>query len=57
VGAFPLAGKESLVDEVVDGKMSFDCKLSPIDARREPFFALEDSAVRALMVDVEGEKI
>lgn len=57
MGAFPLAGKESLVDEVVDGKMSFDCKLSPIDARREPFFALEDSAVRALMVDVEGEKI
>jgi hypothetical protein len=57
VGALPLAGSDSLVDEVVDGKTSFNWRLSAIDARREPFFALEDSAVRALVVEVEVEKI
>jgi hypothetical protein len=52
-----LAGSNNLVGEVVDGKRSFDWRLSAIDARREPFFALEDSAVRALVVEVDGEKI
>jgi hypothetical protein len=56
-GAFPLAGNESFVDEVGDGRTSFDWRFSAIDARREPFLALEESAVRALVVDVVGEKI
>ena len=56
-GAFPLAGNESFVDEVGGGRTNFDWRFSAMDARREPFFALEDSAVRALVVEVDGEKI
>ena len=52
-----MAGNESLVDEVGEGRTSFAWRFSATDARREPFFALDDSAVRALVVDVVGEKI
>lgn len=57
IGALPLAGREIRVEEVGEGRMSFDWRFSAIEARRDPFFAFEPSAVRALVVDVVGRKM
>lgn len=56
MGALPLAGREIRVEEVGEGRTSFDWRLSAIEARRESFFAFEPRAVRALIVDVVGRK-
>lgn len=57
IGALPFAGRAIRVDEVGEGRTILFKRFAAIEALRDPFFALEPSAVRAFVVDVVGEKM